>query len=387
MTKDPVKVNPSKKCNGAFWVAATVIDYFISSAVPSLEILVYLVMARYTDKSGMFSKAGYKVITERLSIGKNKAIRAVKELLRYSDGDGNDADKILYTPGSWYMLEYKGGMIIDGEYDNERWVLNDFGCGRRVNIVWFDNSIIGCKGMHSKPLLKIIRQDILIITLLTVHRYYSIDFHGVDPYYFYEKYTVCNEIDIGRQIICQHKRSGLYINKSELNHLRYINNINNLDKADDSTISVRMEKALGSLIQCGFINKTIVAVKPWPNQHPQYPEATQVLYELDVKSKYEKRDEYMFAEDMDEFAAQHGMKSSRGGIKFYNKYSTVSQNQSVQLMGIYTPSFIPKSLTNFANNILETREARKEYAKRAFLGQGDELEERSDLGFAPDISL
>ena len=157
---------------GSFCIPRPVVNALLDSKASAYEICAYLVLARFTDGSGVFSTASIAAVNRYTGANKQKdgpIARAIERLKtvrvskvsKVSNGRSGkshalvdqvtDLGPILYDRESWQQAGRE--QLPDGPHERAKvlYVLPDFGeeQGERV---WFGNNLVGGIGGFNQPL-------------------------------------------------------------------------------------------------------------------------------------------------------------------------------------------------------------------------------------------
>jgi hypothetical protein len=158
--------------SGSFCIPLTVVDALIKAQANAYEVATYLVLARFTDKSGVYSTASLSAVNRYTGANKTKggsvykalerlkSIRAVRVQRMHNGRSGKsagfidqevDLGPILYDRQGW--IEDVGELLPDGPAERMKvlHVLPDFG-ENHEDRVWFGNGLVDGFGLLAKPL-------------------------------------------------------------------------------------------------------------------------------------------------------------------------------------------------------------------------------------------
>lgn len=157
---------------GSFCVPRAAIDALIKAQASAYEVVAYLVLARFTDESGLYSKASISAINrytganktrngpaakalERLKTIKVEKVKRVHNDLKGKSGkmvdQVEDLGPILYDREAW--IAHTGEVLPDGPTDRGKvmYVLPDFEEDLPER-VWFGNGLVDGHGQFAMPL-------------------------------------------------------------------------------------------------------------------------------------------------------------------------------------------------------------------------------------------
>ncbi len=157
---------------GSFCIPRAALNALLDNNASAYEVCAYLVLARFTDATGVFSTASISAVNRYTGANKQKdgpisrAIERLKTMrvttvTKVSNGRAgkshamvdqkNDLGPILYDRASWQQVG--GETLPDGPHERAKvlYVLPDFGeePGDRV---WFGNNLVGGIGGFNSPL-------------------------------------------------------------------------------------------------------------------------------------------------------------------------------------------------------------------------------------------
>lgn len=156
----------------SFCVPRAAIEALLGAKATAYEICAYLILARFTEATGVYSTASVKAVstytggnkkTIETAIERLLAIRA-KKIEKVSNGrtgkahamveQATDLGPILHNAASW--LELTGEILPNGPTDRSaiRFVLTDFGEPVESR-VWFGAGLVDGFGAFTKPMKKV----------------------------------------------------------------------------------------------------------------------------------------------------------------------------------------------------------------------------------------
>lgn len=176
----PIGQDTRSRGAGSFCVPRAALDALLDAKASAYEICAYLVIARYTDESGMYSPASISAVNKATGANKTKggpvdraierlksirATRVTKVLRKVHNGrrgkagamleqwvgERTDLGPILVERAEWQ--EQTGETLPDGPTERGlvRYVLPDFG-EPKEDRVWFGNNLVSGVGGFSQPL-------------------------------------------------------------------------------------------------------------------------------------------------------------------------------------------------------------------------------------------
>lgn len=157
---------------GSFCIPRAALNALLDSKATAYEVCAYLVLARFTDASGVFSTASISAVNRYTGANKRKdgpisrAIERLKTMrvtsvTKVSNGrtgkshamvdQKNDLGPILYDRASWQQAGRE--TLPDGPHERAKvlYVLPDFG-EEQGDRVWFGNNLVGGIGGFNSPL-------------------------------------------------------------------------------------------------------------------------------------------------------------------------------------------------------------------------------------------
>lgn len=189
--------------NGSFWIPKQVIDAFTTPSRPAtaVDIVTYLVLARYTDETGRFSSAGIQAIVKATGITRKMAEQALDRLQAFTPPATPPIPKakkstppargLVSIPPDWNTRTGEKIPERPTMRSQIRWVLDDFDCDDEER-VWFSNELIDGYGRFQNP-LKRLKQcgDIAARLLLLMYRENDMEACGGVPPFpnTYKKYN------------------------------------------------------------------------------------------------------------------------------------------------------------------------------------------------------
>lgn len=171
----PADTEAGKKGKGtpaSFCVPRAAIEALLDAKATAYEIVAYLILARFTEATGIYTTASVKAISTYTGGNKKTIETAIERLLtirakkteKVSNGRSGKAHDmieravglgpILYTAAGW--LEETGEILPDGPTERGaiRFVLPDFG-EPVEDRVWFGAGLVDGFGAFTKPMKKV----------------------------------------------------------------------------------------------------------------------------------------------------------------------------------------------------------------------------------------
>lgn len=173
-------LSESRKVGAAsFWITKQAIKVLLDHQATAPQICAYLVLARHTDKSGVFSTAGLQAIYTKVGIGQAVAQRAVDALCEMRLG-GTDAKPVYLVHKAMDDMGLPHG---PGERSKIRYVLPDLD-GQEDERVWIGANLVDGFRTFKLPLkrLKAIG-DAPTRLLLFLYQFEAMEeFGGINPW-------------------------------------------------------------------------------------------------------------------------------------------------------------------------------------------------------------
>lgn len=194
----------ARRGESSFCVPRAAIEALLNAQATAYEVCAYLTLARYTDRTGVYSTAGMKAINTATGANKTKGgpvARAIERLKtihhktveKVSNGRSGkshgfieqivDHGPILFDEQGW--IDKTGEIIPPGPIPRAdvRFVLPDFD-EPTENRVWFGGNLVTGVGEFAKP-LKTIKDGGDVVARLLLAMYAATDMEawgGVDPH-------------------------------------------------------------------------------------------------------------------------------------------------------------------------------------------------------------
>jgi len=159
----------------AFFIQRAAIDVLLLNKATAIDICVYLVISKYSDRHGYYSGVGYKTIKERLGIGQKKVDESIKHLYSMKF----EGQKLLYSMDEW--LFEKTGTLAAGK-NNVGWVLGWIESEYKHR-VWLFSDLVGNNGDKDRPLnyfVTVSERDNHARLLLLLYKYHNKQYSGVN---------------------------------------------------------------------------------------------------------------------------------------------------------------------------------------------------------------
>jgi hypothetical protein len=363
------KPQPSKlkkeKLPSSFWIPRESAEALLRNRASAVQIGVYLVIAKHTDKSGRVSTTGTSALRNRLGLG-DKQIHAALEYLqniRVSFVKGTEGrNNLIYNSATWNDLvahdtenfdEYNPGFAalpIAVFFKSKRvrncWVVNNVGSDRYTGI-WFDSGLIGNNKDECKPLSDIIRlhnSDSIMRFLLMMHYYYDLDVGGIHPKHIRGSYTLQTSKQEGDYLFYRFKFDRRDIDLTVKNNV-YSSALGNDTVYDESETDAFLESALKTLDRLGLISRIVMAWSKADLSADSVP-----LYQLDQKSDFHqipRNKAIMMADHIEKVAHNFGIGSSKGNNGFYDTYTVVTPTGiSPTVVQVYKPTHVVSYRSN-----------------------------------------
>ena len=185
----------------SFCVPRVAIEALLDAKATAYEICAYLILAKFTEATGIYTRASVKAISTNTGGNKKAIEKAIERLLtirakkveKVSNGRSGkshdmieqvtDLGPILYTAAGW--LEETGEILPDGPTERGaiRHVLPDFG-EPLAERVWFGAGLVDGFGAFTKPMKKVKDGgDVAARLLLTMYAQTDMEaWGGVNPH-------------------------------------------------------------------------------------------------------------------------------------------------------------------------------------------------------------
>jgi len=176
----------ARRGESSFCVPRAAIEALLNAQATAYEVCAYLTLARYTDRTGVYSTAGMKAINTATGANKTKGgtvERAIERLKKITGKTSKGPLPILFNEQGW--IDKTGEIIPPGPTPraNVRFVLPDFDEPKESR-VWFGGNLVTGIGEFAKP-LKTIKDGGDVVARLLLAMYAATDMEawgGVDPH-------------------------------------------------------------------------------------------------------------------------------------------------------------------------------------------------------------
>lgn len=176
----------ARRGESSFCVPRAAIEALLNAQATAYEVCAYLTLARYTDRTGVYSTAGMKAINTATGANKTKGgpvERAIERLKTISGKTSKGPLPILFDEQGW--IDKTGEIIPPGPIPRAdvRFVLPDFDEPSESR-VWFGGNLVTGIGEFAKP-LKTIKDGGDVVARLLLAMYAATDMEawgGVDPH-------------------------------------------------------------------------------------------------------------------------------------------------------------------------------------------------------------
>lgn len=176
----------ARRGESSFCVPRAAIEALLNAQATAYEVCAYLTLARYTDRTGVYSTAGMKAINTATGANKTKGgpvERAIERLKKISGKTSKGPLPILFDEQGW--IDKTGEIIPPGPIPRAdvRFVLPDFDEPSESR-VWFGGNLVTGIGEFAKP-LKTIKDGGDVVARLLLAMYAATDmgaWGGVDPH-------------------------------------------------------------------------------------------------------------------------------------------------------------------------------------------------------------
>lgn len=219
----------ARRGESSFCVPRAAIEALLNAQATAYEVCAYLTLARYTDRTGVYSTAGLKAINTATGANKTRGgpvARAIERLKtihhktveKVSNGRSGkshgfieqivDRGPILFDEQGW--IDKTGEIIPPGPFQKAdvRYVLPDFDEPPESR-VWFGGNLVTGVGEFAKP-LKTIKDGGDVVARLLLAMYAATDMEawgGVDPKVTYRGYEpVSDDVHISSARLIRAKR-------------------------------------------------------------------------------------------------------------------------------------------------------------------------------------
>lgn len=346
---------------GSFWIPRESVETLLMSRATAVQIGVYLVIAKQTDRAGRISTSGVKTLRNRLCIGDKQIHTALDWLTRIQVPGLNMVppnNSLLYTVQDWNYLvdndteiygpEKQGFSSLTraaeqkGKRIRNSWVVNNVGTNS-FNGVWFNSALVGKNNEAVRLLADIIdlyNADSIMRLLLLLHHHYDVDMGGVDPAYVRYEYKPLGEpLSVGKFALQKFKFDVRIAEPT-----RFAKNVHTYvlgrdDDYDNAAVMSFLSDAFTTLDRLGLISR-LVAV--W--NKPQVGGDSRPLYLLDQKSDFRDlpRDkETMLADHIEKVAVKYNMSASKGNHGFYDTYTVITPVGVIPtVVQMYKPTYV-----------------------------------------------
>lgn len=184
MSEHPKEQGHSKSSGqGSFWIPKQTIEAFTSPDRPAtaVDIVTYLVLARFTDETGSFSSAGIQAVVTATGVTRKMVEQALERLQQPWVPPATKKKKdqgyaVILAPADWSARTGEPVPERPTARSQIRWVLNGTTCAdgspcADEDKVWFSNELVDGYGRFKSP-LKRLKQcgDIAARLLLIMYR-------------------------------------------------------------------------------------------------------------------------------------------------------------------------------------------------------------------------
>lgn len=271
----------------------------------------YLVLARFTDRTGLYSQAGASAISRYLGVATGTA-KAILDTLKQSKVNPDDitidettSERLLIDPKVWG----------DNVQKKTQWVVNDYKVEAQDK-VWLPNSLIDGSDKCPFPLARLIEtgnDDLMRALVLLYAAQDEEQVAGVKPSAtVYSPYSIGKATEIGEMSIMEAESTSDII---------YNANFAKGVLGNQSSGSDAVRRIIDRLERMGLIYRAVTVFDGDPGQ----PD-TEARYTLDTKavapSAIQQEDDTL-ASEMQLFAKQAGIVCSDSAGRFYRRYPVV----------------------------------------------------------------
>jgi hypothetical protein len=201
-----------KKGAASFCIPRVAIEALINAQASAVEVCSYLVLARFTDPSGMYSSASVNAVWKYSSINKKTIAKAIARLTTINatvtrqvpakskgkpEIETVTLGPILQTREQW-LAAHPDQVLPDGPvaHGKVRYVLPDF-AESEGEPVWFGANLVSGFGTFTQP-LRSVRDagSIAARLLLSLYMLHDLDqWGGIDPVFGPRRqYTIADEV-------------------------------------------------------------------------------------------------------------------------------------------------------------------------------------------------
>jgi len=344
------------KTEGFFSVPRAAIYALADNGASSKVIAGYLVLARFTDKSGIYSTAGKNALCDYLGIA-NGAAEAILNTLQVTkiehngDSDSDDelqSKRLILTPNEWA-----------GEYQGKNkctWIVNDFDTSS-PDRVWIPNSLVSGSDNFSAPLKRLIkiRNDAVMRALALLYCEQDEEQVGgaKSSATLFVPYSIVKTVSKDDLILSAVEATGTVVIDA-----KFAERVLFTLAPDEKGV----RRAIERLESEGFIYRAVTVF----DNSPSLPE-TEAMYTLDTKatcgSTIQDNDDSL-ATEMQKYASAHGIKCADSAGRFYRKYAAVAPSGDpihvaeiirLRLRITAGPDFINERLKRMADKHQEAR--------------------------------
>ena len=266
---------------GSFFIRKSDIDFLIAqSEFSAAHLAAYVVLARFTDGSGVFTTAGATAIQKNTGLSWKRANAVLADLLkvrRYVDVFRGKSKK---NEGRfvWPIDEYCALIKAEPPSGHTTYALSNLSIGDGED-AWFSNELVDGYGAFQTPLKTLIKYgDTAFRLLLLMYKYNDMEqFGGVNPYHVYQCFYI-QKIDTGSGFDFYHanfKNATTRIAQECLRLSAWPNDEDEKEKA-----IAPFWQALEGLQSCGLIYPVITVFNGDPTENSN----SSLLYILHTKT-------------------------------------------------------------------------------------------------------
>jgi hypothetical protein len=362
---------------GSFCIPQAAVKALLDAQADAVTIGAYLTLARFTDRSNVYSTAGTYAVRDYVGLNNavrrggqpTKAQKAIEALKAIQVGKGKKAVPLVIGRDEW-QRDYPDRPLPDGpsEKAQVRHVLPDF-YEPLTDRVWFSNELVTGHKTFKTPLKKL-RQasdDAARLFLAMQQAVDMVNWGGVPP-------------DVGPW---QHYKPTLDFpqGNSRLIHAKDAGRVCSYDfavsvaGADDPSPFKRIWPALEALEGCGLFYQTVLVLnkdgerKQFSNgdEYDAVPQGAEPRYELDARTRhgYKPKGEGGLGAQTARTAGELGHSVAQGTVtqrdgkdappertgiypgKLFGKYAAiVPRGYPAMVAGIFRPRFRPSNPKN-----------------------------------------
>ena len=331
---------------GSFRITKHVIDLLVSQKDFSAAHLAgYLLLARFTDESGVYTTAGASALQRYVGLSWKRANSVLEDLLRVRHHtDCSKKKPVTYEwRYVWPVNNYCEAHGVESGLPHLTYALPAFGSDGEW--VWFSNELVDGYGAFQNPLKALVKYgDAALRLLLLMYKYNDMEqFGGVNPYHVYQKFEGVKQYSYMPGFDFYHfeeKHSTTRIALECVGLSEWPSGKNKKETEELKDAAIRpFWQALTGLQTCGLVYPvvTVFNADPSENRHPD------LLYVLHAKtnSGYTPKGEEGLASDTARIANDINKRpvcDAQG--RFYGRYAViVPAGMPAHVSGVYRLRF------------------------------------------------